>query len=91
MLLFLAIVPFIYVSLFIFAEYTNLAKSKFTLIEIGIIELNKINILINWIGIYFQSGAWSMTITNVNENKNANKIFERVFIYQSKSPILGLG
>jgi hypothetical protein len=84
-------VPFIDLSLFIFIEYTNLAKSKFTLIEIGIKELNKIRILKNEIGRYFQLGVNKSICTRVIENKKKNNILDKRFIYQSKIPNFARG
>lgn len=43
--LFLAIAPFISVSLLILKQYSNFAKSKLTLIEIGIMADNNKNYL----------------------------------------------
>ncbi len=49
LLLFLTVTYGIYLSLFISIVYLSLAKSRLTLIEIGIIQLNSKNVLIKYI------------------------------------------
>lgn len=86
MLLLRAMVPSMSRSLLILAEYTSLAKSKLTLIEIGMIELSRIRIRVNWIGTYFQSGDCSSTMMMVIMKSTLNRILLIVLISQSRIP-----
>lgn len=59
--------------------------------DIGIIELNRMSILIASIGTYFQDGPRSITSMAVIMNNTENRILERVLISQSKIPTFVFG
>lgn len=58
--------------------------------EIGITELRRMSILINWIGTYLISVFWRRMNAVVRNTKITNSILERLFIYISRIPNLVL-
>jgi hypothetical protein len=56
--------------------------------EIGMIELRRIKMRVNWMARYYQPGDWRTTTTRVSRKRTLKRIFERRLIYQSRMPTL---
>jgi len=59
--------------------------------EIGMMELRRISILMNWMGTYFHSTFWSKMKPLVRRTMIKKSSIERLFIYMSRMPNLVRG